>query len=272
LEIKKKKKLQLDQLQVQDLLPPEEAAKFEATIKAQAAKEKEEQQQQQSTEYITDPKVEKLDRELTQKLRFEKTKSRERLTKTNKEIIREYAVRYEQEINYPVNQICDHLTKLLTAKKLVSDRTVREALDAKYKNPEQSQAALGQNHGGGSFYRQQEQVKEKDLKDIGLQDIKFLPMQKARQVAKEQMSKALYLEQQTKQDKVKIKELTEQNEDLKKQITFHKKAAKSFDELVRKLDLENMNYEEIGKVFKGALEQYRRGYKADQDQEQNKTK
>lgn len=165
------------------------------------------EEQQQEPEYITNAAIDLILRRGKDKLKHAITVSDDKLTKTKKQIVKEMA-RDLENAKYPLNQICDKLSKYL--KGLVHESTVRDALEAKYKNPEQSQAALGQNHGGADHSRQQEQVKEKDVKDIGLDDIKSLGIQKARQVAKHQMSKALYLDQQAKQDKEKIKELTEQ--------------------------------------------------------------
>lgn len=103
-----------------------------------------------------------------------------------------------EKAGYPVNQICDRLTKSL--KGLVSERTVRE-LDAKYKNPEQSEVAKMQNYDGGSLYRQQEQLRKKDIKEITFDDLKLLTnLTKVKQVAKHQMAKAEWWIQQAKQN------------------------------------------------------------------------
>jgi uncharacterized protein with NRDE domain len=114
-----------------------------------------------------------------------------------------------EKLGYPTNQICDKITK--TLKGVVSDRHVQEALDAKYKDHEQSRLGkMAGNHDGRNVLAQQEQVSKKDVKDITLEDIKRLNKTKARQVAKHQISKALWWEQQAKQKEEKIQELTEQ--------------------------------------------------------------
>ena len=151
-----------------------------------------------STDYIASHEIDQIIKKGRDRIKHAITVSDEKLTKTKKQIVREMAQDLEK-VGYPVNQICDRLTKSL--KGLVSERTVRE-LDSKYKNPEQSEVAkMQQNHDGGSLYRQQEQVSKKDYKEVTFEDIKFLNPSKAKQVAKYQMSRALWWEQQAKQNK-----------------------------------------------------------------------
>ena len=151
-----------------------------------------------SADYIASHEIDQIIKKGRERIKHAITVSDEKLTKTKKQIVREMAQDLEKA-GYPVNQICDRLTKSL--KGLVSERTVRE-LDSKYKNREQSEVAkMQQNHNGGSLYRQQEQVSKKDYKGVTFEDIKFLNLSKAKQVAKYQMSRALWLEQQAKQNK-----------------------------------------------------------------------
>jgi hypothetical protein len=170
--------------------------------------QEQEQLEGEETAYIGDKEIDLIIRKGRERLKHEIHKSDEKLTKTKKEIVKEIAAEMEQK-GYPVNQICDRLTK--SYKGLVSDRTVQEALDAKYKNAEQSRVGkMGGIQEGRNVLAQQQQVKQKDVKDITLEDIKRLDKTKARQVAKHQISKALWWEQQAKQKEEKIKELTEQ--------------------------------------------------------------
>ena len=168
------------------------------------------QQQEQeptgSTEYIANHEIDKIIREGKDRLRRAINVSDEKLTRTKKEIVKEMAEDMEKA-NYPVNQICDRLAKSLPP--LVSERTVRDALDSKYKNTEQSEVAkLQQNQEGGSLYRQQQQVAKKPVEQITLEDLKLadFPKSKLKQLAKHNMQKVLWLEQQDKQNKDKDKE------------------------------------------------------------------
>jgi hypothetical protein len=172
-------------------------------------------QEQQQSEYLTSRQVDLILKRGKDKLKHAITVSDEKLTKTKKQIVKEMAQDLEKA-KYPVDQIFDKLSKYL--KGLVHESTIRDALDTKYKNPEQSAVAKQQIHEGEEDPRQQEQVKKKDVKDITLEDIKLLDKAKARQVAKYQISKALWWEQQAKQWEDKAKELTKEIEDLKKQI------------------------------------------------------
>ncbi len=81
---------------------------------------------------------------------------------------------------------------------------MRDALESKYKDQSQSQVPTAQNHDGGSLYRQQEQLRKKDIKEITFDDLKLLNnLTKVKQVAKHQMAKAEWLEQQAKQNQNK---------------------------------------------------------------------
>lgn len=192
-----------------------------------------------SERYLTEHKIDEIIKKGKDRIKHAITVSDIKLTKTKKQIIKEMAEDMEKA-GYAVNQICDRLTKSL--KGLVSERYVRE-LDAKYKNPEQSEVAkMQQNHDGDSLYRQQEQVRKKDIKEITFDDLKLLNnLTKVKQVAKHQMEKALWWEQQVKQnegqpapilekqqpeDKDKIKiiaDLTKENAKLKETIELTRK-------------------------------------------------
>src|SRR4030095_7686611 len=147
-------------------------------------------QEEEMEEFVsqspTNPKVERFDKELKERVRFEITKSDIKLEKTKKQIIKEAAITLE-ELKYPVDQICQHLTEVLDG--LVHDRTVRGALDAKYKNPEQMATALQQTSVVGKKARLHARVLQKQILEITKEDIQILPLRKAREVATYYMSK-----------------------------------------------------------------------------------
>ena len=155
-----------------------------------------------SAEYITDREIDQIIKKGKEKLKLAINLSDIKLTKTKKQIIKELAQSLEA-VKYPTNQICDRLTKSL--KHLVSDRTVRDALDMKYKNTEQSQVARMQD--GGSNHRQEELVAKKEIKDITEEDFKYIKLPKAKQVCKHQTDRASWFEQQVSQLQEQIRDL-----------------------------------------------------------------
>ncbi len=158
-----------------------------------------EQEQVGSGEYLANREIDQIIKRGKDRLKHAITLSDEKLTKTKKQIVREMATEMEK-VGYPTNQICDRLTKSI--KGLVSERTVRDALDAKYKNTEQMEVAkMQQNYDGGSHYRQQEQLKNKDIKEYTREDIKLINnIAILRKVAKYHMERADWFEQQLKQE------------------------------------------------------------------------
>jgi hypothetical protein len=155
-----------------------------------------------SAYYIANREIDQIIKKGKDRLKHAIAISDEKLTRTKKEIVREIAVEMENK-GYPVYQICDRLSK--SYKGLVSDRTVRDSLDAKYKNSEQSEVIkMQENHEGGNLYPQQEQVSKKDYKEVTQDDIEFLSPSKAKQVAKYQMSLAQWWEQQAKQNQQEV--------------------------------------------------------------------
>lgn len=153
-----------------------------------------------STDYIASHEIDQIIKKGRDKIKHAITVSDEKLTKTKKEIVREMAHDLENA-GYPINEICDRLSKSL--KGLVNDRTVRDALESKYKDQSQSQVAALQNHDGGMFYRQQEQLRKKDIKEFTEEDIKVANPTQLRKVAKHQMQRADWWEQQAKQNEAK---------------------------------------------------------------------
>ena len=91
-----------------------------------------------SVDYVASHEIDQIIKKGRDRIKHAITISDEKLTKTKKEIVREMAVQLEKA-GYPVNQICDRLSKSL--KSLVNDRTVRDALESKYKDQSQSQVA-----------------------------------------------------------------------------------------------------------------------------------
>ena len=169
-----------------------------------------------SADYIASHEIDQIIKKGRDRIKHAITVSDEKLTKTKKQIVREMAVQLEQA-GYPINEICDRLSKSL--KGLVNDRTVRDALESKYKDQSQSQVAALQNHDGGSLYRQQEQLRKKAVKEITLDDISKgdFPKSKLKQVVKHQMQRADWWEQQPKQNEAKGP-LTKQEDDKDKII------------------------------------------------------
>jgi hypothetical protein len=153
-----------------------------------------------SADYIANRDIDQIIKKGRDRIKHAITVSDEKLTKTKKEIIKEMGEDLEKA-GYPVNQICDRLSKSL--KGLVSERTVRDALESKYKDQSQSQVAAAQNHDGGSLYRQQEQLRKKDIKEFTEEDIKVANQTQLRKVAKHQMQRADWWEQQAKQNEAK---------------------------------------------------------------------
>ncbi len=162
-----------------------------------------EQEQVGSEEYLANREIDQIIKRGKDRLKHAITLSDEKLTKTKKQIVREMATEMEK-VGYPTNQICDRLTKSI--KGLVSERTVRDALDAKYKNTEQMEVAkMQQNYRGGSSFHQQEQLKNKDIKEYTREDIKLINnIAILRKVAKHQMERADWFEQQLKQQQSPI--------------------------------------------------------------------
>lgn len=110
-------------------------------------------------------------------------------------------------LNYPKSEICTRLTK--TLKGLVSERHVREALDAfpEYKDPVKSAEALGR--GDIAATMEKEQILKKPKQQITVDEIKHLNLPKAREVAKYQMAQAEWWKHQLKQELDKLHQLYE---------------------------------------------------------------
>ena len=185
-----------------------------------------------SADYIANHEIDQIIKKGRDRIKHAITISDEKLTKTKKEIVREMALQLEKA-NYPVNQICDRLSKSL--KSLVNDRTVRDALESKYKDQSQSQVAAAQNYDGGSLYRQEEQLRKKNVKEITFDDLKLLNnLTKVKQVAKHQMQKAEWWEQQAKQNKAAaVTTPTKQAEDKDKIIEDLRKEIKGLKNMVK---------------------------------------
>ncbi|MDP9289782.1 MAG: hypothetical protein M3P08_16515 [Thermoproteota archaeon] len=175
-----------------------------------------------SLKYLTEHKIDEIIKKGKDRIKHAITISDIKLRKTKAEIIREMAQDMEKE-GYPVNQICDRLTKAL--KGLVSDRHVQDSLDEKYKNQVKMAEALAQNHGRRNQFAEQEQLRKKDVKDITLEDIKVLNnLQKIKQVAKHQIQKADWWEQQAKQQSSQEHQQEVNNKELEKEFTAKCKA------------------------------------------------
>lgn len=111
------------------------------------------------------------------------------------------------KLNYPKSEICARLSK--TLKGLVSERHVREALDAfpEYKDPVKSAEALGR--GDIAATMEKEQILKKPKQQITVDEIKHLNLPKAREVAKYQMAQAEWWKHQLKQELDKLHQLYE---------------------------------------------------------------
>lgn len=97
------------------------------------------------------------------KLRHAIIVSDEKLTKTLKEIVKATAEDMEKA-GYPVEKICYVIKRLWCPKHLVGERTVEDALDEKYKDPEQSRVAkMGGIHGGRRPRAQQSKPKNSQV-------------------------------------------------------------------------------------------------------------
>jgi hypothetical protein len=129
-------------------------------------------------------------------------------------------------LNYPKSEICARLTK--TLKGLVSERHVREALDKypQYKNPTKMAEASAEDHGRGDIAATTEELEKKPVKEITLEDINKgnFSKSKLKQVAKHSLARALWWEQQAKQEQEKRSQQPEQIEIFRE---FYKKALES---------------------------------------------
>jgi len=127
-------------------------------------------------------------------------------------------------LNYPKSEICARLTK--TLKGLVSERHVREALDKypQYKNPDQKQRA--ESGGDIAAHIDEQELEKKPVKEITLEDINKgnFSKSKLKQVAKHSLARALWWEQQAKQEQEKRSQQPEQIEIFRE---FYKKALES---------------------------------------------
>lgn len=210
-----------------------------------------------SADYIASHEIDQIIKKGRDKIKHAITVSDEKLTKTKKEIVREMAVQLEQA-GYPVNEICDRLSKSL--KGLVNDRTVRDALDSKYKDQSQSQVAALQNHDGGSHYRQQEQLRKKAVKEITLDDINKgdFPKSKLKQVVKHQMQRADWWEQQAKQNEVTTPKQDEQQQNNEQPSEYEKNLVSDFNLVIADKD-------KIIEDLKKENEQLRKSVKSAQD-------
>src|SRR5262245_35334272 len=130
--------------------------------KRKQQRQEQEQYEAGSTEYIANREVDQIIKKGRERIKHAINVSVEKLTRTKKAIVKEMAIELEG-VGYPIDQICDRLSKSL--KPLVHERTVRDALVSKYKNAEQSETAkMQQNHEGGNLYRQQQELLKKDVK------------------------------------------------------------------------------------------------------------
>ena len=124
---------------------------------------------------------------------------------TKKQIIIRTAQQLEKD-GYPVNQICDRISK--SSKGLgFGDRYVRRCLET-YPHRKMRLRWLREqvnNLRSAQQFRDQETVRKKDYKAVTLEDIKFLSPSKAKQVAKHQMQKAEWWQQQAKQNEQQAK-------------------------------------------------------------------
>lgn len=150
-----------------------------------------------SAEYLATHKFDPLTKGMQKAVRDAET--------SKKLIILSWAEKFEKK-GYPITKICKKVTDdLADPEYAVSDSYVRKILPAKYKDPEQMATAFqqknGKSHAGATDYRLKEQVQNKDIMEIGVEDIKFLSPRRLQQVAKFGIEKRMWHEQQDKQGK-----------------------------------------------------------------------
>jgi hypothetical protein len=192
-----------------------------------------------STEYIANREVDQILKKGRDKIKHAITVSDEKLTKTKKQIVREMAIELDKA-KYPTNQICERLVKSL--KGLVADRTIRDALDSKYKNPEQAAVAGMQN--GGQLRQIQEELEGKTMEQLTLDDLKNPVLDKTRV-----RRTAIYLKKRKDMLQYKVQDLEDENAKLKNMI----QGMKDFYQLA--LDNKVSN-EELGKLVRKAAKAY----------------
>jgi len=157
-----------------------------------------------SAEYLSDRKFDLIDKELRKNLKEHETSKRL--------LILNSAQKYEKA-GYPTRLICKRISDLLSNREYgVSDSYVRKILPEKYKNLDQMNFAKQQTvQGGVTYYRQREIVARKDIKDITVEDFKYITMAKAKAAFKHQVSRADLAEQIARQFKDEL-EKTSQND------------------------------------------------------------
>lgn len=141
-------------------------------------------------------------------------------------------------LEYPKSEICARLTK--TLKGLVSERHVREALDAfpEYKNPVKSAEAHGRGDIAASTMA--EQILKKAKQRITSDDVKHLNLPKAKEVLKYQMAQAEWWKQQLRQDINQVVELARNTKynDAEFREAFRELAKKLEDQIKSYADIE----------------------------------
>jgi hypothetical protein len=231
-QTKKRKKVQLLQQQAQ-------VQKQEQSVKAESAKE----ELAGSTQYLTDQKFDKILKQYREEIKVENVQHNQ----SKKQIIIRTAQQMEAE-GYPVNQICDRISK--SSKGLgYADRYVRMCLDDKYKNPIKSAEALNQKStvADQKFHDQQE-LQKKDLKDNTVEDIKAANVTQLRKLCKTHMQKGDFWERIAKQYEDKAKDWEQQAKQWEEKAKQWEKDQASMKEFSR--EAEKLSDAEVGKRFK----------------------
>jgi multidrug efflux pump subunit AcrB len=149
------------------------------------------------------------------------------------------------KLDYPKSEICARLTK--TLKGLVSERHVREALDAfpEYKNAVKSAEAHGR--GDIAANTMAEQILKKAKQRITSDDVKHLNLPKAKEVLNYQMAQAEWWKQQLRQDINQVVELARNTKynDAEFREAFRELAKKLEDQIKAYTDIEANDNEPV---------------------------
>ena len=154
-----------------------------------------------SEAYLSGYKLDVLDRQLRRKIKENEYENDAR----KRALILNAAERYVKA-GYPERMICKRISDLLSKPEYnTSSSYVRRVLPERYKNLEQMMTAKKQNVSEGvNKLRLIAEVAKKADKDIGLEDLKYITLNKLKHSFKYQMARADMLEELVSQYKAKL--------------------------------------------------------------------
>jgi hypothetical protein len=157
---------------------------------------------------------------------------------------------------YPVNQICDRISK--SSKGLgYGDRYVRKCLDDKYKNPIKLAEASAQKATVADQKFHDQELKKKDIKDYTVQDIKIANVTQLRKLCKTRMQKGDFWERLAKQNEDKAKDWERKAKEYEQQAMKNANAFLKGMEKLDGVDVDKMTDEELGKMLREQLKEFK---------------